>query len=866
MNPGTRLGPYEIVSPLGAGGMGAVYRATDTKLGRDVAIKVLPPAFAEDAARMQRFQREAQVLASLNHPNIAAIYGIEQGAIVMELVDGEDLHGPVPLDTALDYARQIAAGLEAAHEKGIVHRDLKPANIKVTPEGQIKLLDFGLAKATEPSAAAGGSASPTMSPTLSLAMTQEGVILGTAAYMSPEQARGKPVDRRADIWAFGVILYELLTGSTLFGGGETVSDAMAAVIKETPDLKRVPPQVRKLLRACLEKDPRQRLQAIGDWRLLLDEAPAAPVLPTPMPRRWLPWTVAAAGLAIAAIASGLAWMRSGPPDSGLGTVRFAIPLPQGTTWAPNGSATEWVPSPDGRNLAMILTEGANTSLWVRPLNAPQAHRLDKTEGANYPFWSPDGQSIGFFVEGSLRRIPVSGGASVRICDLPAGGTRSPGDGGAWNRDGVIVFALSEGPLLRVSAAGGIPVPATSVGKDETAHHWPQFLPDGRHILYEVRGGPGGGGIYVQELGSQKRARVMKSAMRAVWSPPGYLLYPSEGNLFAQRMNPRTFQLEGEPLLVAEDVRANPTNGRSTFAVSENGVLVYRILQGQGERQLTWRDRQGKVLSQIGKPVQANIVMLSPDEKSAALVVVEGSSADIWVMDLASGVIAPVTHGGEASPRETTVWSPDSKRLAILLASGKLEEIDVASGQRTLLTKEAVVPEDWAPDGRSILARDRPALRFSLLSLSEGHPLQPILATPYVQVAPRLSPDGKYVAYQSFETGSAEIYVAAFPSFSVKRKVSGSGGIYPAWAKGGRAIFYRAGDGSLTEAEIRTAPDLEVGDRRQLFKFGSGEIRGNRFGVTADGQQFLIAESALSRASDVSELSVVINWPAEMKQQ
>jgi serine/threonine-protein kinase len=414
MTPQSQIAHYRILSKLGEGGMGAVYRATDTKLNRDVAIKVLPDAFAQDAARMQRFEREAQVLASLNHPNIAQIYGIEQGALVMELVEGEDLRGPVATDTAIAYARQIATGLAAAHEKGIIHRDLKPANIKVTPQGTVKLLDFGLAKATESASAA----SNTMSPTLSLAMTQAGVILGTAAYMAPEQARGKPVDQRADIWAFGVVLYELLTGAQLFGGGETVTDTLASVMKDAPDFNKLPPdtpsRLRRVIALCLRKDPAQRLCHIGDALLMLDEPePEAATSPAPAKRAWLPWTIAATALALVAL---VLWMRPGTAEPAASTVRFTIPLEPGLMPVSN-AATEWVISPDGRNLAMILAEHTITSLWVRPLNATAAHKLDKTEGAHYPFWSPDGQFIAFFEEGKLKRVSVSGGAVQTLCDV-----------------------------------------------------------------------------------------------------------------------------------------------------------------------------------------------------------------------------------------------------------------------------------------------------------------------------------------------------------------------------------------------------------------------------------------------------------------
>ena len=405
-----------------------MYRATDTKLNRDVAIKTLPPAFAEDAARMARFEREAQVLASLNHPNIAAIYGIEQGAIVMELVEGTNLAGPVPVDTAIAYAKQIAAGLEAAHEKGIIHRDLKPANIKVTRDGVVKLLDFGLAKATDE---APPTVNATVSPTLSMAMTQAGMILGTAAYMSPEQARGKPVDRRADIWAFGVVMFELLTGRAMFGGGETVTDTIASVMKEDPDWKALPadtpPRLRRLMQRCLRKDPKQRLRDIGDARLTLEEAEPAAQSPeaAATPRRpWLPWAAAVLGLAAAAATIAILAFRPKPADPPI--ARFRLALPESTREASSPAATHVVPSPDGRYIAFdaISKDGATSSLWIRPLGSPAARRIEKTEGAQFPFWSPDSQSIGYFTADSLKKVALAGGSPQQICPLAHAETRS----------------------------------------------------------------------------------------------------------------------------------------------------------------------------------------------------------------------------------------------------------------------------------------------------------------------------------------------------------------------------------------------------------------------------------------------------------
>jgi serine/threonine protein kinase len=889
MSPQSSIGHYKIVSKLGEGGMGAVYRATDTRLHRDVAIKVLPAAFAQDAARMQRFEREAQVLAALNHPNIAAIYGIEQGgieqggieqrAIVMELVEGEDLAGPVPVETAIHYARQIAIALEAAHEKGIIHRDLKPANVKVTPDGTVKLLDFGLAKAGEEAASTISANSPTQSPTLSLGVTQAGVILGTAAYMSPEQARGKPVDKRADIWAFGVVLFEMLTGRKLFGGGETASDSLAAVLTREPDFnalpKDTPPRVRRLLEHCLRKDPKLRLQAIGDARILLDESePEAPA----QARRWIPWSVAGV-LALAVLGAAGAWLlpklRPKPADAGPGSVRFFLSLPPGTIGSHAAFAAQAVPSPDGRYLAFIARESTSgkESVWVRPLGATSAHRLDKTEGANFPFWSPDSQSIGFFADDKLKRLAVSGGSVQTICDvLATASADASGDGGTWNKEGLIVFANSRStPLMRVPAAGGVPTAVTALEKDELWHSWPQFLPDGRHLLYfAVNKEPANSAIYVQELGSTKRVLVLKNATRGVWAPPGDLLFVRERALFAQRMDLKTFQVEGEPHTVAQDVGANEGNGRSAFAVSQNGVLAYHSGIG-GIRQLTWYSREGKRLGVVGKPAEFNNPSLSPDEKSVAVQVGAPGKLDVWVMDLASGVLTRLTRDSRQLITSTLAWSPDSQRLAITPSTAGIEEIALASGKTTPLAKEILIAEDWSPDGRSILCTDQIGNRLSLLSLAEGAKLQTILDTPYRKILFRFSPDGQYVVYVSSESGPPEIYVATFPSFAAKRKVSTSGGFFPVWAKSGKEIFYRATDGMLMSAEIRTGLNLTgsklTGSKLDASSpkplFGADPL-GTGFAVTADGKRFLIAESAEKDEGDQPEITLVLKWDAGIR--
>ncbi len=865
MAPFPQIAHYKLTGKLGEGGMGAVYRATDTKLNREVAIKVLPAAFAQDSARMRRFEREALVLASLNHPNIASIYGIEAGALVMELVEGSDLAGPIPVGTAIAYARQIADGLEAAHEKGIVHRDLKPANVKVTADGVVKLLDFGLAKATgeNPSVAPN---SPTMSLTLSMGMTEAGTILGTAAYMSPEQARGKPVDKRADIWAFGVVLYELLTGRRPFGG-DNMTDTLAAVVLKEPDYtvlpRATPPGVRRLLRVCLRKDPRQRLRDIGDARLMLDEAETDAIAPPPSPaarRAWLPWIVASLALAAAGVAT--IARRSAKPAEPV-AVRFSVPWPAGTI-ASEPSAAQAMPSPDGRYLAFIASANGQTALWIRPMGSTSAHRLDQTDGAHFPFWSPDGQFIAFFADEKLKKIPAAGGPPLTLCDAPRTTSLVAGDGGTWNDDGVIVFALGpESPLLRVPAAGGQATPATSLDASagETRHSWPQFLPDGRHLLYFAGNkDPSKSAIYVQELGSSQRTLVIRNLHRAAWSPPGYLLYPRDRTLFARRMDPRTFQLTGEPVPVAEEVNANDDNGRSAFAVSGNGTLVYLANTPAADVQPAWYSREGKRLAAVGKAGAYTSMKLSPDERSVALAVRSSGRLETWIMDLTSGALrrASLQEGFTLGP-----WSPDSERMAINEVQAKgILEFNVASGATTPIGKSGGFNAlDWSPDKRFILCNDTNQHQLATLTLDGNPQLQTVNDTPYGRNHFRFSPDGKFVAYTSLESGSAQVFVASFPSFSEKRQISVNGGQWATWRKDGRELFFRTSDGTVMSGEIRTEGKIEAGIPKPLLKYPTNPYT-ETYWPTGDGKRFLVLETEQTRQA--GQITVALNWAAELK--
>jgi len=615
MSPPQTIAHYRITAKLGEGGMGEVWRATDTKLNRDVAIKILPEAFAQDPDRMARFTREAQVLASLNHPNIATIYGVEERALIMELVEGETLHGPLPVDTALDYARQIAEALEYAHERGIVHRDLKPANIKVTPEGRVKVLDFGLAKAMSSDAASGN---PESSPTLTMRATMAGVIMGTAAYMSPEQARGQEADRRADIWAFGVVLYEILTGRQLFAG-LTISDTLAAVLKTEPDLAGVPAQVRPIVERCLRKDPRRRWQAIGDVRLALEDgAPAAPLATLAQQRlSKLPWVVAAA-LLLALIGLAVVYFREPSEPS----YQASLLPPEKAVFTPvTLSSGGFALSPDGRALAFVATQDNRTLLWIRRLDALTAHPLAGTDNAYYPFWSPDNRFVGFFMDDKLKKIEVTGGPPHVICEAGLG------RGGSWNQEGTIIFAGLDRTVHRVSAAGGQPVKLTAMdaASAENAHYWPSFLPDGRHFLYAVRRAlDENSAIFAGSIdarpGPEQRLELVKTLLNGVYAPPGgpdwigragWLMYLRENTLFAQRFDTAKLKLEGEAVPAAENVGSVRGAMLAGFSVSARGVLVRHArrpaLRGHHRRGGCWSAAADSAHQLAGEAAEMTLV-------------------------------------------------------------------------------------------------------------------------------------------------------------------------------------------------------------------------------------------------------------------
>jgi serine/threonine protein kinase len=649
--PGTQLGPYEVLALIGAGGMGEVYRARDSRLKRDVALKVLPAAFVHEPERLARFSREAEVLASLNHPNIAAIYGVEEGALVMELVEGETLAevircGAVPLETALEYAGQIAAALDAAHEKGIVHRDLKPANVKITPEGRIKVLDFGLAAVVQGPASA-SAADATNSPTLTLRATQAGVVLGTAAYMAPEQARGRPVDKRADIWAFGVLLCEMLTGRPAFTG-EDITEILASAVKDKPDLSRLPQKVRPLLERCLEKDPKKRLRDIGDaWFLLEEVGQVAGLAEAQVParRRWL-WLSSGAAALFLVIAGSVSFVHYREKPLQRAVLRYTIPAPENTT-----NLHSFAISPDGRYVAMAADVKGTRQLWLRPLDALQAKPMPFTDGAYYPFWSPDSRYIGFFTDGKLKKVAVSGGPSQSLCDL------SHGFGGSWNRGDVIVFSRSGAggaAIQRVSEAGGVPVDVT---KRMGSSVFPVFMPDGHHFLYLLVSVEQNG-VYLSSLDGREDRRILTDESSVAFAA-GRLLFIRENTLVVQSFDYTSSRPLGEVFPIAEGVSV-PSAYYAPVTVSETGVLLYQSGARAPHNQLAWYDRAGKLLGAVSAVGSVWDPVISPDEKSVVFARTSGPGSDLWLRDLARGAEQRFTT--DASSNRGLVWSPKGDRI------------------------------------------------------------------------------------------------------------------------------------------------------------------------------------------------------------
>jgi Tol biopolymer transport system component len=905
---GTKLGPYEILSSIGAGGMGEVYRATDTNLGRDVAIKVLPEAFAQDPERIARFEREARTLAALNHPNIAGIYGLEKSqgtyALVMELVEGEDLsqriaRGPIPIDEALPIARQIVEALEAAHEQGIIHRDLKPANIKVREDGTVKVLDFGLAKLADP--AVGGASKPDMSlsPTITspAMMTGVGVLLGTAAYMSPEQARGKAVDKRADIWAFSCVLFEMVTGKRAFEGDD-ISETLASVLAREPDLAALPvtvaPAIRTLLRRCLEKDRRKRVGEIAVARFAIEEAgtlgavasaheatvqpriDAAVALTRAQLRQVMrvrmALVTAGAVLVVGAAVGIMALWWSTPPRE-TRAYRTAI-LPPTNTRLAGFPFQRFSLSPDGRRLAWAASmDGGTLSLWVQSLDGLSAQRLTGTEGAGTPFWSPDSRVVGFYAGGLLKTINADGGAPRTVAEVGAGNP-----GATWNRANVILFSgAGEGSVIRrVSSTGGAVTPVTTLDRENgESQHWaPVFLPDGQHFLYVSIGTKAGGpaavnGVYVAALDSGERKLLVPGGASPRYAQ-GFLIYLREQTLMAQPFDVERLELTGDPVPMAEQVAIGGLSGRmGAVAVSETGVLAYQAGASGDVSQLVWLDRTGRQMESVGDQGDYGDVELSPDGQRASVTFAATANAyDVWLFDLARRLRTRFTFDSTAG---ATLWSPDSSRLVFSSTrSGSRDLYQKASsggGNDQLLLTEGGVSEyasSWSRDGRAILYSRgaQPGADLWVLQLTGNRKPFPFMETPFLEVHGQFSPDGRWVAYVSNESGQNEIYVAPFPGPGGKWRISTAGGNWPRWRGDSRELFYLAPDNQLVAADVSAHDStFDVGAVRPLFQTQARVNRGYMYDVSADGQRFLV-NRLVEQA--VQPLTFLINWPATLR--
>jgi serine/threonine-protein kinase len=871
---GSHFGSYEILAPLGEGGMGKVYRARDAKLNRDVAIKVLSGAFAGDPARLARFRREAQLLAALHHPNIAAIYGLEEsnglGALVLELVEGEDLaellkRGAIPVDEALAIARQMADGLGAAHEKGIVHRDLKPANVKVAKDGAVKILDFGLAKALEDDPGRGGALSE--SPTMSPQMTQAGMVLGTAAYMSPEQARGKSVDKRADIWSFGVVLYEMLTGRRLFDG-ETVTDTLAAVLNREPEWDSVPANIRKLLRSCLEKDPKRRLRDIGDAFRLTEDVRSVPA------RRNLLWPAVAALFAMAvAVALWAPWRPTNPPAPP--AVVLDLDLGSDVSLS-TGVGPSAILSPDGTRLVFVSEPpGGTRRLFTRRLDQPKSAPLSGTEGAYAPFFSPDGEWVGFFAGGKLKKTRTDGGEPVSLCNAPAG------RGASWGEDGKIIATLdSQAGLSQVPAEGGTPAAVTELGFDESTHRWAQVLPGGKTVLFMLGTGFSnfdGAGIAIVSL-EDRKTKIVHQGMYPRYLSSGHLAYVSNGNLFVIPFDLNRLETRGSPTLLWE-VSSDSNIGSAQIDFSRNGTVAFRSGRTEGRRTIQWLDAAGTMESLGAEPASYLFPRLSPDGSRLAVRVSEGAGSAIWIHDLNRGGRARVTSG--AALGTWPIWTPDGRYVVFQAAGGIFWTRADGAGEPRPLTqsKTSHVPSSFTPDGTRLAFTELTSsgganiwtvpVESASLELRAGEP-ELFLKISTVFSFAAFSPDGRWLAYADAESGRYEVYLRAFPDNGSKVQISNEGGMMPIWSRNGRELFYRTDDQRLMVVSYRVDGGTFAAEKPRIW---SGEPIANtglalNFDLAPDGERAVVlmpAESPEPRELQ-SHIKLGVNFFDEIRRR
>lgn len=885
IKPGTRLGDYDIQKLIGAGGMGEVYGARDTRLAREVAIKVLPSGLKYHPDRLRRFEQEARAAAALNHPNILAVHqmGFYEGApyVVSELLDGRTLHelmkhGPLPWRNAIEYGVQIARGLAAAHGKGITHRDLKPENLFVTKDGHVKILDFGLAKLSDPlSFSHAGPA------------TEVGLVMGTAGYMAPEQVRGEAADYRADFFAFGAILHEMLSGQRAFNK-PTSADTMSAILNEDPPgiselVPAVPPALQRVVRRCLEKNREQRFQSASDLAFALEALSDSgtpgtsqvwrePALAQRGHRARTAWLLAALLLVLVADV-GSAYFRR--PETPRRAMHFSISLPS--------AVRDLALSPDGRILAFIAQPpgGGGNVLWTREIGSTETHVLANTEGASYPFWSPDARFMGFFADGKLKRIEVAGGPVQILADAPRG------RGGAWNRQGTIIFAPNPvAGLARISAAGGVPTPVTEIpGAPNFAnlsHRWPIFLPDGVHFLYTMNDftgvqGKANDAIYAGALGSKEQRRLAASNSNSAYVSPGYLVSSQSGTLMAQRFDADRLQLIGEPFAVADSEYLSAV-ARTLFSVSQNGVLVYQTGSSTSS-ELQWFNRGGKPLSAIGTPAQYANPRISPDGHKVALNIDDPqSNPGIWIFNLETGVRSRFTFD-PASAEETPIWSPDGARVLwmsqrnggldfyVKAATGSGGEEPVTRSSPTLIG----LPTDWSRDGQFLLyTRARPDwnLQMSVLPLRGDRKPLAFSHSQSSEKEGQFSPDGRWVAYSSNESARWEVYVAPFPGPGGKYQISTEGGQQPRWSRDGKELFFLSPDKKLMAVSVKAGATFEFREPVALFQTRAREALSSEeaftYDVSPDGQRFLI--NVNPEGSNPPPVNIVLNWTSEIQRK
>jgi eukaryotic-like serine/threonine-protein kinase len=906
LTSGTRLGPYEIESPLGAGGMGEVYRARDTRLERTVAIKVLNAQLVASSELRARFEREAKIVSQLQHPHICVLHDVgNEGPIdylVMEFLQGESLaerlrKGPLPPEQVLTIAIEIADALEKAHRAGVVHRDLKPGNVMLTKSGA-KLLDFGLAKplAATVASGTGSGRSPSVfaaaltqtmpSPSPATPLSTAGAVIGTVQYMSPEQIQGIEADARSDIFSFGVMLFEMITGKRTFEGKTQASIVGQILAVDPPSVStlrpQTPPGLDRVIRLCLDKDPDERIQTAHDLKLQLQAIAEAPLTSTQAPvvvptrRPWLPW-VAAGVLAIVAIVFALAYLQSlrAPQVS---VHSYILPPEKATFLLTGNAAGPPVLSPDGLRITFTAKSAdGRQMLWIRPLNSAVAQPMSGTEGATYPFWSADSRSVAFFAANKLNKVDASGGPPQALSDASAG------RGGTWNSTGTIIFAPDAvGALVRVDAAGGTLVPLTTLDAKETSHRWPYFLPDGNHFLYFAHGTTGAdSGIYLAALDSKERNLLLHNDSNAIYAAPGYLLFVRDNTLMAQRFNPHSLALEGEAKPVADHVAVNTDTWRSILTASANGELLYQHGTAAGGSQLVWYDASGKQ----GEPVLPETAdyhwpALSPDASKLAVAIETNGIADIWVIDLARHTKTRITFGPQYSGEP--VWWPDGKSIVFSYGpAGATDSLyrqnaDGTGNKEKLMETSGIgaYPFSVTPDGRYIAymrhdPKSHTGWDIWVLPMfpdksGEQKPF-PVVSTNFQDVTPAFSPDGKWLAYANDETGRLEVYIQPFPSGTGRWQVSTAGGGRPHWRKDGKELFFNSTDqqGIMAVDIQQNGASLQLGTPHALFKATTVSGATGTYTASADGKKFVM--NTVLPESITEPLTLITNWPADLKQ-